>query len=304
MKKQEHKQEILKSRIGGFGGSDARLFYKIASKGVNKLSATDLFRISVAKGENESKSIPETPAMAAGYAFEDYVEKLLKKKGFEREVKLCSNLSDKFKTFAHADFYNAETKTVIECKFTQGDIEKTYKTCYAQIQWYFMLGAERVILYNGHGDVVDMLMSGAVEEIEIKEIEETERDESFIDSLYTGIVLLSSVWDDLKIDVGEEWTPSDLLAFDADNINLFTDKLRQIERLEADAKELREQIKGLFEHYNIKSLKSDNYLITYVGESVRETLDIDKLKKENKEIDFSLYKKQSKVKSSIKIKLY
>ena len=301
MKKQEHKQKILKSRKGGFGGSDARLFYTIASKGVNKLSATDLFRISVAKGENESKSIPETPAMAAGYACEDYVEKLLKKKGFEREVRLCSKLSDKFDTFAHADFYNTETKTVIECKFTQGNIDKTYNSHYAQLQWYYLLGAERVILYNGHGDVNDILMTGEVETLEIEEIE---RDEIFINSLHTGIVLLSSVWNDLRIDVGEEWTPSDLLAFDADNINLFTDKLRQIERLEADAKELREQIKGLFELYNIKSLKSDNYLITYVGESVRETLDTDKLKKEHKEIDFSLYKKQSKVKSSIKIKLY
>ena len=58
MKKQEHKQEILKSRVGGFGGSDAKLFYTIASKGVNKLSATDLLRISVAKGESELKPIP------------------------------------------------------------------------------------------------------------------------------------------------------------------------------------------------------------------------------------------------------
>jgi len=164
-----------------------------------------------------------------------------------------------------------------------------------------MLGAERVMLYNGHGDVNDILTTGDVENIEIENIE---RDESFIDSLHTGIILLTSVWDDLKIDVGEEWTISDLLAFDADNVNLFTDKLREIERLEADAKELREQIKNLFEIYNIKSLKSDNYLITYVGESIRETLDVDKLKKEHKEIDFSLYKKQSKVKSSIRIKLY
>lgn len=301
MKKQEHKNEILKSRIGGFGGSDARLFYTIASKGVNKLSATDLFRISVAKGENVPKSIPETPAMAAGHAFEDYVEKLLKKKGFEREVKLNLRLSDKFDTFAHADFYNTETKTVIECKFTKGYADKTCETYYAQLQWYFMLGAERVLLYNGHGDVNELLLNGNVEDIEIEKVK---RDESFIDSLNTGIVLLSSVWDDLRIDVGEEWTPSDLLAFDADNINLFTDKLRQIERLEADAKELREQIKCLFELYNIKSLKSDNYLITYVGESVRETLDTDKLKKEHKEINFENYKKQSKVKSSIKIKLY
>lgn len=301
MKKQEHKNEILKSRIGGFGGSDARLFYAIASKGVNKLSATDLFRISVAKGENESKPIPETPAMAAGHAFESYVEKLLKKKGFEREVKLNLRLSDKFDTFAHADFYNAETNTVIECKFTQGNIDKTYSSYYAQLQWYFLLGAERVILYNGHGDINDMLTTGDVETLEIEEIE---RDESFIDSLNTGIVLLSAVWDDLKIDVGEEWNVTDLLAFDAENVNLLTDKLRQIERIEMEAKDLREQIKGLFELYNIKSLKSDNYLITYVGESIRETLDADKLKKEHKEIDFSLYKKQSKVKSSIKIKLY
>lgn len=300
MKKQEHKQEILKSRIGGFGGSDAKLFYTIASKGVNKLSATDLFRISVAKGENEQKSIPETPAMAAGHAFESYVEKLLKKKGFEREVKLSSKLSDKFDTFAHADFCNIETLHVVECKFTQDDVNKTIDTYYAQLQWYYMLGADRVTLYNGHGDVEQMIF-GRCYTFDIVDID---RDEDFINSLITGIVLLSSVWDDLKIEVGEEWTPSDLLAFDADNVNLLTDKLKQIERLEADAKELREKIKELFEIYNIKSLKSDNYLITYVGESVRETLDTDKLKKEHKEIDFSQYKKQSKVKSSIKIKLY
>lgn len=299
--KQEHKNEIIQSRRGGFGGSDAKIFNSITSKGVGKLSATDLFRISVAKGENETKAIPETPAMAAGHAFEDLVETLLlKNTSFQREVKLSSKLSDKFDTFAHADFYNAEEKHVIECKFTQGDVEKTINTYYAQLQWYYLLGVDKVTLYNGHGDVGNMLLG----ECDNYDIVDIEPDSAYIESLKTGVVLLTSVWDDLRIDVGEEWNVADLLAFDAESVNLFTDKLRQIERIETEAKDLREQIKGLFELYNIKSLKSDNYLITYVGESIRETLDADKLKKEHKEIDFSLYKKQSKVKSSIKIKLY
>ena len=46
-----HQQEIENTRVGGFGGSDAALFLRIAKKGgVEDLSNTDLYRIAVAMG--------------------------------------------------------------------------------------------------------------------------------------------------------------------------------------------------------------------------------------------------------------
>ena len=45
-----HQKEIEQSRIGGFGGSDAKMFYKVGLKGMSALSATDMKRIAAAKG--------------------------------------------------------------------------------------------------------------------------------------------------------------------------------------------------------------------------------------------------------------
>ena len=72
MQRDKHTQEIEATRIGGFGGSDAKLFYKIGLKGIESLSNTDKKRIRVAKGIDERKSISDTPAMAKGRAFEDW----------------------------------------------------------------------------------------------------------------------------------------------------------------------------------------------------------------------------------------
>ena len=42
----KHQQEIETTRVGGFGGSDAALFLRIAKKGgVEGLSNTDLYRM-------------------------------------------------------------------------------------------------------------------------------------------------------------------------------------------------------------------------------------------------------------------
>ena len=49
--KNQHQMEIENTRVGGFGGSDAALFLRIAKKGgVEGLSNTDLYRIAVAMG--------------------------------------------------------------------------------------------------------------------------------------------------------------------------------------------------------------------------------------------------------------
>ena len=103
-----HQQEIENTRVGGFGGSDAALFLRIAKKGgVDGLSNTDLYRIAVAMGIKPYVPVSPTEAMQNGHIFEDSYERMLEESGntFEREVKLVAECQPKnFKIFAHADF--------------------------------------------------------------------------------------------------------------------------------------------------------------------------------------------------------
>ena len=192
-------QEIENTRVGGFGGSDAALFLRIAKKGgVEGLSNTDLYRIAVAMGIKPYVPVSPTEAMQNGHIFEDSYERMLKDSGvnFEREVKLVAECQPKnFKIFAHADFLiNGKTcikKFVIvhECKFIQDeeksadDVAETYK---AQLQWYYMLGVEYVDLIRGYGNPE----FPSTQDIII------DKDEDIIDTLKLGIQILDDAISD------------------------------------------------------------------------------------------------------------
>ena len=123
LEQQQHQQEIENTRVGGFGGSDASLFLRIAKKGgVEGLSNTDLYRIAVAMGIKPYVPVSPTEAMQNGHVFEDSYERMLKDSGvnFDREVKLIAECQpENFHIFAHADFI---TKNCVEeCKFIQDE---------------------------------------------------------------------------------------------------------------------------------------------------------------------------------------
>ena len=69
-----HTNEIEVTRVGGFGGSDARLFYKVGLKGLSALTNSDKKRIRVAKGIDEYKPVFVNDAMQRGHDFEDFTK--------------------------------------------------------------------------------------------------------------------------------------------------------------------------------------------------------------------------------------
>ena len=79
--------------------------------------------------------------------------------------------------------------------------------------------------------------------------------------------------------------------------------LREIKRLEAQAKKFKEQLLEFMQSNNIQTLKSDEYSITYVPESVKMTLDKNKLFTEHPEIKEQDYLKTSPEKAYITVKL-
>ena len=299
-----HQQEIETSRVGGFGGSDAALFLRIAKKGgVEGLSNTDLYRIAVAMGIKPYAPVSPTEAMQNGHIFEDSYARYLDAQGkpYQREVKLMAKKQPKnFKIFAHADFtfdgkvYKTNDTFIFvhECKFiadeskTTDDVAKTYE---AQLQWYYMLGVEFVDLIRGYGDPQHPKM----------ERSEVDEDENIIDNLKFGIRLL-----DEAIESG--WVPE----IEEEFVGGLSEKMQAIisdyERLKFEKsaidqklEELQNQIVEYMTIGNVAKINATLGTISRTADSVVESFDSAKFKKENAEL-YNQYLKKSTRKGSIR----
>ena len=160
MKKINHSEEIKTTRVGGFGGSDAAMVLEISERisTGQQLTTTQKHRLLQLKGLETPPEF-DSPEIQAGRAFEDEVANRLKKEDWDRETFLqplpntTMAVRKNFRVFAHADFYNPKTNTVTECKwsrkFNHDGLKKQYA---AQLQWYYMLGADAVCLCSDTAD--------------------------------------------------------------------------------------------------------------------------------------------------------
>ena len=138
-----HKQEIEVTRVGGFGGSDANLFYRVGLRGLSALNNTDKKRIRVAKGMDEYKSIQMNDAMQRGHDFEDFYEMSESTSLMSREVLFSAELAKNFKTFFHADFSDKYYVYELKCVQNPDNVEKDYE---AQLQWQAMVSGMKICL--------------------------------------------------------------------------------------------------------------------------------------------------------------
>lgn len=299
-----HQQEIESTRVGGFGGSDAALFLRIAKKGgVEGLSNTDLYRIAVAMGIKPYVPVPATEAMQNGHIFEDSYARYLNAQGkpYQREVKLIAECQpENFHIFAHADFTfdgkvdktNDTFIFVHECKFiadegkTVGDVAETYK---AQLQWYYLMGAKYVDLIRGYGDPQHPKM----------EIFEVDEDENIIDNLKLGIRLLDeAISDDWVPEIEEEYACT--MSEKMQNIIADYERLK-FEKSAIDQKleELQNQIVEYMTIGNVAKINCTLGTISRTADSVVESFDSAQFKKENAEL-YNQYIKKSTRKGSLR----
>ena len=297
-----HQEEIQATRVGGFGGSDAKIFASIAKKGLENIGQTSLRRIAVAMGLVEYQAIPQTEAMAKGHEFEDRLELtyacLPETMQLERETKLELGeywfTPKDFKIFAHADFYIKSEKKVLEAKYIENidtttfEVAEKYKY---QLQWYYLLGAESVTLVRGYGEEMQ------VEEMEIVV------DNAIINELIAGIVELdkaiSNGWQPtLLTDYSEEDIPEDV----ANSLTKINSLQREVDTLQKEIDTEKEYIKFWMETSNAKNLVNPYISVAYVAPSVSTAFDSKKFKEENSDL-FARYQKEQKKAGFIKIKL-
>ena len=299
-----HQQEIQSTRVGGFGGSDAALFLRIAKKGgVEGLSNSDLYRIAVAMGIKPYVPVVPTEAMNNGHIFEDSYSRYLDAQGkpYEREVKLKAKKQPKnFKIFAHADFtfdgkvYKTNDTFIFvhECKFivdeekSADDVAETYK---AQLQWYYLMGAEYVDLIRGYGDPEHPKM----------EIFEVDEDENIIDNLKLGIRLLDEAISDGWVpEIEEEFASA--MSEKMQNIIADYERLKfEKNAIEEKLDELQKQIVEYMTIGNVAKINGTLGTISRTADSVVESFDSKKFEKENPDV-YKQYIKKSTRKGSIR----
>lgn len=302
--KNQHQQEIENTRVGGFGGSDAAMFLRIAKKGgVEGLSNTDLYRIAVAMGIKPYVPVPVTEAMQAGHTFEDSYERYLKDSGrsHKREVKLIAECQpENFHIFAHADFtfdgkvYKTNDTFIFvhECKYIQDQsttVEEVAKNYQAQLQWYYLMGAEYVKLIRGYGDPNHPKM----------EIFEVDEDETLIDELKLGIRLLDEA-------ISDGWVPKIEEEYAAAMSEKMQNIIADYERLKFEKsaideklEELQKQIVEYMTIGNVAKINASLGTISRTADSVVESFDSKKFEKENPDV-YKQYIKKSTRKGSLR----
>ena len=292
-----HQNEIESTRVGGFGGSDAKMFYKIGTKGLGSLSNSDKVRIRVAKGITPYNSIPQTAAMRKGHDFEDWFADRFRHHTdkMDRERKIYAGLAVNFDTFAHADFSKKNGKAVIELKCVS-DPDMAVDNNIEQLQWYHMLGVESVYLVAC--DSAEVLFQDG-----LRDTIEVERNEAMIQTMMHGIKLMDDNWLTLDLRVGDEWSDEDLFPAEQREVREMAHYLREIKSMEAIIEEQKAKICEFMEKNNIKSIQSEMYSITMVPAGTTSNFDKAKLLRDHPEINEADYTTTSERKAYVTVKL-
>lgn len=294
-------EELKRSHANGFGGSDAKMFAKIGTNGIESLSTTEKKRILVALGKMEADDFGGNVYTEAGHLFEDYAANAAYSPahGMEREKYIeCKDAAKHFKVFAHADFYDEATNAVVECKFSQDDTSKVYCDYYAQFQWYFLLGVDKVTLYHGWGNVLPFEVIGVMP---VK----VEYDEHYIECLRYGIALLDQAIEEGAFD---DYDTTEVAVSEMDEetavacraLGIVMAKIKEAEKL---AEEHKATLLAWMEAHGVLNIKGDGFTVSYVSPTVRKTFDTKKAQADFPALKDDKYYKTSAVKSSVKITL-
>lgn len=272
LQRERHEEEILNTRRNGFGGSDADMVVAIAKKleACIPLAITEKRRLRVIKGLEEPVQLPPTAEMTSGHDFEDEQQSSLCGLGYMREYFLLPPANKctffEFRVFAHADYYSAVEKRVVECKWsrtlTASEIANRYRW---QFQWYYMLGVQFVTLRYRDID-------GNVGEIPVQ------RNDEMVRELLRSLAIIERYWEDVDLTINEQ-SGSQLPPDIAQAIHDMEWLKEEIAARESRYKELQAQVRLWMEQRDVQKVNGERYTLTYTPATEAVKFDSAGLKK-------------------------
>lgn len=292
---QEHNEEIRNSRVGGLGGSDADILLRVGRNGLSALTNTDLKRLAVMTGQAEADNWGGNAYTNAGHEFEDWIKINIVGNSAEREVKINADLARNFKTFAHADFFRPESKLVYECKFVQErDTDKVISRYYAQLQYYYLMGANSVKLIHGTGSAEPFNVSDIV-------VVPVERDDSAIDAILNGISLIDDFvstfeYTNAGAEVGDLSQELQTLVLNCIQAKTEAEHYNKI------YDEAKAEIEKYMRTNNLSNIDTATHVITIARNTTTRTFDTKKFLQAHAEFDTDEFYKVSEKKGAFSIK--
>lgn len=282
MKKENHNEEIRATRVGGFGGSDAAMVLEIAERIASgqPLITTQKHRLIQLKGL-ETRPDFNSPEIQAGRAFENEVARQLVAAEWDREAFMTPKhntsmaVRKNFRVFAHADFYNPKTNTVTECKwsrkFNHDGLKKQYA---AQLQWYYMLGADAVCLCSDTSDG--------------RKTTDIARDDKMVELLKTSLETIDEVFPNIDLTITEKGVnelPPTVAALIAEIETITKTMAQEEETLKAKKAELLTYMDG----NDLTKVWSGTASVTYTAPSSSLGFDAEKFEKDHADL-FAAYR--------------
>lgn len=305
----EHKQEIINTRVGGLGSSDAKMVVGIAERGT--LNYSDKERIAVMLGLAEKRQIT-SKAIELGNIIEDAVFEVFKTQfgeNIESNPRYTMELNLDYRVSNHIDFEISTPNELIwvEHKSTIHGINQAIESYKHQLAWHAMLGQDKAQaeskkfkLLLSHYDTNEFDGEFNADKLSIVEVAPNAH---LIDKICKGLLIINEQIPTF------EWQPnegilhaSSLPAEINDKCEQMATHLRKIKEMTEQVDTFKQRMCELMVANNVKSIVTDAFTITLVEQSVSTTFDKSKFAKEHPDM-VAQYEKKSIRKPYVTIKL-
>ena len=286
----DNKSEIIKTRTGGLGSSDAKMVISIGKNG--KVSETQKKRLAIMLGLDEQVQF-STNATDYGNYIENCVFEALKgeyptavSNPFTKHELFSAEYG--FDIFNHIDFEveNGYHIAWFECKAVNDNLTATIEKYKDQLMWHQMIGREKArnlkkdfTLYLVHYQTSDKDSEFDASKIVIERIE-NEYSNPFI----SGFEVIKSEIQNFTYEKSEELSSYCLPAEQQKELEQIYINLKEIETLNKKVEEFKARMHSLMEENNVKSIDNDLFKITIVAGSESMGFDAKRFEKENPEL--------------------
>lgn len=287
---ENYKENIIATRTGCLGGSDARIIQSIAEAG--KIPQSAMKRLAVCKGLAEQPQFTN-PAIEFG----NYVESMVFESLHNQDERWQSNpclVSTKYskpncKVIDHIDFFlqDDEKKVIIlgECKATRSTYEQTYDEYKWQLLHHYLLGCEKakelgdykvkVMLCHYCSDGIDLTQPFEFDpsRLTVKTLRNMEKlSKSYhlaeaMDIIDSFLETFTEYYEDEEID--GNLLPEKVKA-EFDQVTTF---LTEIKEREKKVEDFKKKLTEFMISKGVKSIKNDAWAITLVNESESVSVD-------------------------------
>ena len=286
----EAKQEIIATRTGCLGGSDARLIQSIAEAG--KIPQSAMKRLAVCKGLAEQPQFTN-PAIEFG----NYVESMVYESLHSQDERWQSNpclVSTKYskpncKVIDHVDLYlqddDKKTITIGEVKATRSNYAQTYDEYKWQLLHHYLLGCEKAKELGGYRVKV-MLCHYCTDGIDLTQPFEFDPSRLTVKTLRNMEKLsksyhLTEAMDivDNFLETFDEYYDGDEIPYELLPANVqgqfddITTLLTEIKEREDKVAAFKEKLYNFLAEKNIKSIRNDAWSITRVDPTESKQFD-------------------------------